>query len=77
MNEHVLELCSVISHHKPILTDELKTRLVDLAEMHLERSRLGTIDQELIQVSPCILISLMHEIIRYRDRYGFIELPEE
>jgi hypothetical protein len=69
----------IIDSHPPISTDELKKQLVGLAEYHLKNATEVNGEERvpMARVSTCILISVLREIVHYRDQYGFIELPDE
>jgi hypothetical protein len=68
-------LAEIINGHPLMATDELRVRLVELAEFHLKHD-----DDEqfpLFVVSPCLVISLLREVLMYRDQYGLIEQTAE
>jgi hypothetical protein len=70
-----MRLAIVLANHPPMPTDRLRERLGSLAAVHTTVED----DEDLptVEVTICILISLLREVLQYRNRYGLIELPGE
>jgi len=73
--EHQREILRLINAHPLVPTDELKFRLIEIAEYHLEY---GEAEQcPVMEISPCVLIALIREIIQYRNKHGLLEATSE
>ena len=74
--DRVQAMLRVVKAHDPIPTELLKEKLEDFSAGHLAATLLEQ-KPPLYEVSACVLIALIREVLDYRDRYGLIELPDE
>ena len=67
---HHREITDLINSHPFLPTEELRFRIIELAEMHLRHE-----DEDIppiIEVTPCVLIAMIRELLTYRKKHGLI-----
>jgi hypothetical protein len=74
-DDHTLALIKIIKAHPLLPTDEVRFRLMEIAQFHWDHDN----EEEcpLVEVTPCVLIALLREVAAYRDEYGLIEATSE
>ena len=66
---------TMIQEHRPLPTDELNKQLAQIAFQHDLDDEAGR-SLTMCEISPCIMIALLRELLKYRDKYGLVELPD-
>ena len=69
------ELTEIVNCHPPMPHEDLRALLVDAARQHGPKD--ADYDPGSIEVQTCLLISVLSELVRYRDKYGLLDLPSE
>jgi hypothetical protein len=59
----------VVARHKPLTDEELRDGLFQMALRH------ETTEENEAGMSICTAISILGELLKYRDRFGYIDLP--
>jgi hypothetical protein len=68
MTERKAEIIRIC--HPPMPQAWMEEAAADLMEQHDDRDHSGT-----ITTTPCVLLALLLEILRYRNQYGHLDLP--
>lgn len=72
---HHRQITSLIDDHPLLPTEELKFRVIQFAELHLRHEEAGDDAPPLAEVTLCVLISLLREILMQRKQHGPPETP--
>jgi len=70
---------SVVERHPSIPTDRLRQLLIQSVALHEQTDGTGKPTDKLpiLEITACPVIAILRELLKYRDRYGLIELPNE
>jgi len=76
-DDDTVRIKEVMDAHPPISTEQLQVLLVKMAFTHDQAMENADAEAPIMEVSVCLLISVVNELLKYRDHYGLIELPDE
>lgn len=66
---------SLVEGHPVIPTNTLRQLLVQAVALHQEAEQKGK--SPMLEIMVCPVIAVIRELLKYRDQYGLIELPDE